>query len=126
MEKVIAYKCGYCHRCFGRKVNAMRHEESCGNNPTRRRCITCKHCSLELGEMKYPHFEGDEGYQDTTPTCLINNIAVHDKAYEQECDTSDYYGCSERPSPGTCWNYKYKGYAKYEKSTHGAEPIEEE
>lgn len=116
MKKVQGYKCDYCHRVFGRPVDAHNHEICCGNSPKSKRCMTCKHCSLELGEMiKMPDWCGGEGYQSTEPTCLLNNITVHNKCYEYECETDDRYNEDSYNLPGTCWNYEYKGYAKYEK-----------
>ena len=117
MKLVQAYKCEFCHRCFGRPVDAHNHEVACKNNPKSKRCVTCKHCSIEPGEMQEPPFPGADAYQSTEPTCLLKNITVHDGAYFEECEKQTF-GCDDegRGLPGTCWNYEYKGYAKYEKA----------
>ena len=126
MKLVQGYKCEYCHRVFGRPVDAHNHEICCPDNPKSKRCMTCKHCSLELGRTIAPPFCGAEEYQTTEPTCLLNNITVHEKCYEEECETVDLYEGDYRSLPGTCFNYDYKGYAKYEKREAEEECISQE
>ena len=112
MKEVTAYKCDYCSRCFTRKVNAMLHERTCKNSPERRMCITCKNCKIKV-DVTQPieSFFGKMCY-NSTPTCLINGIPIYKHPYFEECETTDYP--RENPIPRTCWNYEYKGYAKFE------------
>jgi hypothetical protein len=125
--EVIAYKCDYCHKCFGKRQYAIAHEGCCNNNPARKNCKTCVYgCTGEIdvyvpltvesyipdssGVNRYP---GDEKYDG--PYCAKFEKPIYQKPYFDECDTDD--GChgyrEEMPIQGTCWNYKYKGFAKW-------------
>lgn len=113
MEVVTAYKCSYCHRCFGRKVNAIQHENSCKNNPKSRNCCTCVHGITSIVSWVRGIFEDHE----TTPVygayCDEFDMPIFDKPYLEDCDrTNNYY---EPPThiPFTCTRYEYKGYAGY-------------
>lgn len=126
-NEVTAWKCRFCHRCFGKKSSAEIHEAACNNNPKRCNCKTCVHgCTGEIdvyqhltvesympdmmGVNRYP---GDEKYNG--PYCAKSKKPMYEKPYYDECDLDD--GChgyrEEMPVPGTCWNYEYKGFAKW-------------
>jgi hypothetical protein len=128
MKKVQGYKCDYCHRVFGRPVDAHNHEICCGNNPNSRRCITCINCKIrEDKSVKLVEFDHETLY-GSSPTCVISNKPIYDKPYLDECETHGYsdYGGEETPTPGTCWNYEYKGYSGYEKREAEEECISQE
>ena len=118
MKPVQAYKCDYCNRCFTRPASAHNHEVCCKNNPERKMCVTCKNCLIKEDKSQ-PLIHIDYGktqiYGDS-PTCVVLNKPIYEKPYFDECDTSGpyEYGETETEIPGTCWNYEYKGYAKFE------------
>lgn len=116
MKPVQGYKCDYCHRVFGRPVDAHNHEASCKNNPKSKRCVTCINCKIKR-DKSIPGYEwAGETIFSETPTCLIADKPIYDKPYLDECETTTYgHSEEERELPGTCFNYEYKGYAGYEK-----------
>lgn len=120
MIEVKAYKCDYCHRCFGRPVNAVQHEKCCKNNPVKRSCITCVH-----GVLGIIRYTDDIGYingmircHNTKPVfapyCDKFDKSISDKPYLIDCETTgDPF--PERPIPFTCFEYEYKGKAEWTK-----------
>ena len=99
--EIKGYKCDYCHRCFGRKVNAVQHENSCKNSPSSRHCRTCVHGVWAV--------IGGHEYEEWGAFCDYHNKPIHEKPYYIECETQDNYGEREYPIPGTCHHYEYKG-----------------
>lgn len=96
MKPITAYKCDYCHRCFGRTVDAANHERSCKYNPSRRACATCVHCVKQK----------DEG-ECTLQWCKHYNEPLRDKPYFHECEEAVVYH-EIILVPGTCSQYKAK------------------
>jgi len=113
IEKVTAYKCGFCYRCFGRPVDAANHESYCRKNPIRKHCQTCVHGIYKIIDwMGYPVADKPIFEQ----WCNYFNKPISDKPYFEACDTEDRYGQGEEhPVPGSCWYYEYKGCAGFEK-----------
>jgi len=110
MEIVTGYKCGFCHRVFGRKCDAVRHELSCSCNPARKRCKTCAHCYFKT-------YARDEIEPEGGVWCGVHDVSIGEKPYYIECayvddDLSSDRLCVEYPIPGTCQYYEYKGNAK--------------
>ena len=139
-SEVRAWKCDYCHRCFGKKHYAESHEGFCNNNPERRNCKTCVYgCTGEIdmlvpltiesympdesGVNRYP---GDDKYNG--PYCARSKKPIFAKPYYDECETDD--GCGgnreEMPIQGTCFNYKYKGCAKWTPKNENKEGKDDE
>lgn len=103
-KEIKGYKCDYCHRCFGRKVNAIQHEQSCKNSPTSRHCRTCVHGVWAV--------IGGHEYEEWGAFCDYHNKPIHEKPYFFDCDfRDDYFGRTDldQPIPGTCYYYEYKG-----------------
>lgn len=114
MKEVSAYKCDFCHKCFGRKVNAIQHENKCKNNPKSRNCRTCTHgvSAIVCHSKDYTFLE--EEYETTPvygPWCDEFEMPIHEKPYLEECEFGDDY--QETPIPFTCMRYEYKGYAGF-------------
>lgn len=117
MKAVQAYKCDFCHRCFGRKVDAHNHEVRCNGNPCRRHCKTCVHGILAIcGYAEQPEFIFGEQREPTTPFygpwCDHFDEGMDEKPYFNECDETSAYD-EIRPSPGTCQHYEYKGHVGF-------------
>lgn len=114
MKEVKAYKCDFCHRCFGRIVDATNHEKRCKGNPAMRSCITCVHGVSAI--VRYDSWEDGLEVAAYGPWCKHLNMDIGCKPYFEECDTASRYGVTgDEPMPGTCWNYEYKGYAGWPK-----------
>lgn len=114
--EIKAFKCDWCSRCFTRRNNAETHEAACKNNPERRQCITCVHGTVDLVRV----VREDDGYSrmeysyHTPPYCAIHKEPIHKKPYFIDCDLGGGYDTGfgwieERPIPGTCEYYEYKG-----------------
>ena len=101
-SEVKAYKCDWCARCFGRLLNANQHQAACNNNPKRKNCKTCVH-----GVMDY-----SQG-----PFCDYHKMQIIEKPFFVECDQYQDGWSEDRPEPGTCWYYEYKGKAEWTKSS---------
>ena len=116
-SEVSAFKCDFCHRCFGRINNARIHEDACKNNPARRQCVTCIHGTVDAihAESKHAGFDSISYTYNSAPYCAHhNNTPIHEKPYFIECDLGGGYDTGfgwieERPIPGTCEYYEYKG-----------------
>jgi|LSQX01.1.fsa_nt_gb hypothetical protein len=116
-SEVTAYKCDFCHRCFGRLNNARIHEAACKNNPERRQCITCIHGTRDAIQVEREHagFDSISYTYHSAPYCAHhNNTPIHEKPYFIDCDLAGGYDTGfgwikERPIPGTCEYYEYKG-----------------
>lgn len=120
--EVKAFKCDWCHRCFTRRNNAETHEVACKNNPERRQCITCVHGIVD--ELAFEKFT-----TNTAPYCDVHNEPVYKKPYFIECDSSGGFDTGEgfwdeKPMPGTCFYYEYKGKPGWTKKQRV--PTEEE
>ena len=113
MSKMVeAYKCDWCSRCFGRKCDVNRHEEACNNNPVRQHCKTCVNGLWTVISQTEDAFDRDYPVDLYGPFCGYHNKPIFEKPYYIECDTHNYGGWGpERPVPGTCLAYKYKGKA---------------
>lgn len=112
--EVKAYKCNWCHRCFGRKSSAVIHENACKNNPAKRQCITCVHGVINVGKSEFSSWRFFTG----APYCDVHNKPIHEKPYYIRCDTEESFvlesGQRETyPVPGTCHHYKYKGNSEW-------------
>lgn len=107
-EKVDAWKCAFCSRCYMKKCTAVIHENACKKNPDRHHCATCVHGIMVdyhvVVESQYPEEHGYGG-----PMCAYHEKPIRDMPYFQECDTTGGPYEDEYPMPGTCWNYEYKG-----------------
>lgn len=111
-SEIKAFKCDFCSRCFGRINNARTHEAACKNNPARRQCITCIHGTMDAIHVERAHASSCFSYTyHSAPYCAHhNNTPIHEKPYFIECDSDDGGGWyEERPLPGTCHHYEYKG-----------------
>ena len=100
MKKVEAFKCDYCHRCFGRAVDAANHERYCNMNPDRKHCKTCAHFGYKTQRI-------DE-YDQKFAYCLKLDIPMSDQPYYTECGCGYNYDGSEYHLPGTCEHYEQK------------------
>jgi hypothetical protein len=109
MEEIKAYKCDYCHRCFGRKVNALQHQHRCINNPEKRACKTCVHGVLAVIDYV-------DGHEIMGAYCDEYEMSIHECPYTTECDYYDNIPGSP-PIPFTCQNYLYKGKAEWTKES---------
>ena len=97
MREIVAFQCGFCHRCFARKVNALSHEAACKHNPARHACVTCTHHMIKEQEV-------GSGFCNVQ-WCAHYDRPLYDKPYFAECDEAS--GSREyRPIPGTCQEYK--------------------
>lgn len=105
MIEVKAYKCDFCYKCFGRKVNAIQHEPTCKNNPEKRHCRTCVHSAWRVVDC----YDGDNEVYGAY--CDKYDKTINDKPYLIECETGYSYVGEEITVPYTCENYEYKGYA---------------
>lgn len=123
MEIVTGYKCGFCHRVFGRKCDAVRHELSCSCNPARKRCKTCAHCYFKTYAKAVPKLTvesympwyslTDEIEPEGGVWCGVHDVSIGEKPYNIECAyVDDDLSSDEYPIPGTCQYYEYKGNAK--------------
>ena len=107
MKKVEAFKCDYCHRCFGRPVDATNHERACQGNPVRRACKTCKwsgyHTITDADGINGLTWEHQELW------CNHPDIdrPMSDKPYFEDCDFENRYN-ELVPIPGTCEHYEQK------------------
>ena len=61
-EKVDAWKCAFCSRCYMKKCTAVIHENACKKNPDRHHCATCVHGIMVdyhvVVESQYPEEHG--------------------------------------------------------------------
>lgn len=108
-KQVIAHKCDFCSKVYGRKVNAKQHEKTCKNNPERHNCITCVYGGLTVMDV----VDIGEGHtmDVTAPACHYHGKLMSDKPYQIDCkEFFDDYGIL-RSTPGTCEHYEYKGYS---------------
>lgn len=113
-----AWKCKFCSRCFVNKGVAINHETACKRNPERQHCATCVHGIMLKNERKLKEPLTVEsyipGYEECAvtycgPWCAFHEQPMSEKPYFIECETDDNPYYEERPIPGTCFNYKYKG-----------------
>jgi hypothetical protein len=133
MKEVKAWKCDFCPRCFTRKANAERHLSRCRMNPEMRNCKTCVYGCKDVVSMKPCPWDRDEPMDEYGACCSYHGKPISEKPYYIDCETIDVGGwaadvtaglrgsgidCTnpyprdyERPVPGTCEHYKYKGYA---------------
>lgn len=123
-EKVSAYKCDWCHRCFGRLCDANRHETACSNNPARRHCKTCVHGIMGLDHIS-TGLDGKE-VEVRRPWCAKHDKPMHEKPYYIDCDYGGGFDTGfgyhdEFPLPGTCEYYEYKGKAEWTKEARHEE-----
>jgi hypothetical protein len=81
-----------------------------------RHCRTCVHSGLTVLET-IEIGDGTE-VEITTPACHYHGKLICDKPYEIDCETTgDPF--PERPIPGTCWDYEYKGCSGWTKQKEG-------
>lgn len=104
---VKAYKCNWCPKTMGRKVNAIQHEDNCTCNPKSRHCRTCVY--------SYKKTVCIDGYNTELPYCAYHDKPIHEKPYLLECDCRDGEYGGGGPVPFTCMYYEYKGFAGYQK-----------
>jgi len=101
MKKVEAFKCDYCHRCFGRAVDAINHERACQRNPARRACKTCEWSAFKVIAVS----DCGDGRTCEHEELWCNHPKVNkpmsDKPYYQDCDFNELYR-NLVPVPGTC------------------------
>jgi hypothetical protein len=111
-KKVEAWKCDWCHRCFGRLCDANRHEKACNINPLRRNCKTCVHGILAIVGWD-SDYQGDPVIERYGAYCGYHNKPMSEKPYYIDCEEGqdEYYGDSKMP--GTCDHYEYKGKAEW-------------
>ncbi|HNX81704.1 MAG TPA: hypothetical protein PKL77_06115 [Candidatus Omnitrophota bacterium] len=121
--EVKAYKCAYCPRCFGRKVNAAQHESHCIANPSSHHCKTCVHsCIINVHHHEDGGYDNiseftyaPDDYDSNEPCCDIYDKPIYEKPYETGSD-EDYDETGIFASvPFSCKNYEYKGYCGYGK-----------
>ena len=114
-----AWKCSFCSRCFVNKGVAVNHESACKRNPERRHCATCvfgirldnpKKIIQPLTIESYMLGFGMEPDGYCGPWCAYHEKPIFEEPYFIECEIDDNPYYEERPIPGTCRNYKYKGY----------------
>ena len=48
MEKINAYKCGFCNKILRSYSGMWKHENKCFKNPKSKSCATCKYRVFEL------------------------------------------------------------------------------
>ena len=112
-KPVQAYKCDYCHRCFGRKCNAEQHQAFCKHSPEMRQCRTCVHGVEEIIMWTGYPVKDNPVYG---PWCDHHDKGMGDKPYFIDCDTNgvceDWSPMeTEVNMPGTCEHYEYKGWS---------------
>lgn len=114
-----AWKCKFCSRCFVNKGVAINHEAACKKNPERRHCATCVHGIMLKDARKLKESLTVEsyipGYEERAetycgPWCAFHEQPMSKSPYFIECETDDNPYYEERPMPGTCFNYEYKGH----------------
>jgi len=117
MKQVTAYKCDFCHRCFGRPVDAHNHEQGCRHGPHRRHCRTCVHGITSVVEwIGYPIAD----IPVFGPWCDFHDKDMREKPYFIDCETNGV--CedwspeeTEINKPGTCEHYEYKSCSGWTK-----------
>ena len=113
-KQITAFKCDWCSRCFGRLCDVNRHEPACKNNPARRHCKTCVHGVLAIIGWR-PDFDGNPVIEEIGPYCDHHDKPIHEKPYYIECEEQQDGWSPDRPLPGTCYYYEYKGKAEWTK-----------
>lgn len=105
--EVKAYKCNWCIKTMGRKVNAIQHEDNCTCNPASRHCKTCVY--------SYKKTVCIDGYNAELPYCAYHDKPIHEEPYFIECDCAGGEYGDSYDVKFSCFYYKYKGFAGYQK-----------
>ena len=118
--EVKAYKCNWCPRVMGRKVNAIQHEDNCTCNPASRHCKTCVYSYKKVTEHIHkekcdPFISQDIDYEITEPYCAYHDKPIHEEPYFIECDCAGGEYGDSYDVKFSCFYYKYKDFAGYQK-----------